>query len=86
MRTRSQQSEAKARERLSRMQRVVAEKTEMQKQLHRITTKAKAIRQRIKELDAALALESVDVKGDSILTAGESNGDVLGKIGGSHGR
>jgi prefoldin subunit 5 len=82
MKARSQVSDRRVRERLSRMQRVVAEKQEMQKQLHRITQKAKAIRQRIKELDAALALESVDVKGDSILTAGEASGDVLGKIGG----
>lgn len=85
MRARSHTSEGKARGRLLAMQRLVREKSELQSSISWMQQKIKVAKARIRELEAALHLESVDAGGESAITAGESNSDIAGKIGGGRG-
>lgn len=81
---RAKVSQGNPRARLLAMQKIVLEKSELQSSIARMRRKIKAAKARIRELEAAMQLESVDAGGNSILTAGESKSDVVGKIGGEN--
>lgn len=73
-------TEGQLRRRLSAMQTAARELTACERQLWEKQQEIRDIKKRIKLLQAKLQLESLEA--DNAITAGESAGDVVGKIGG----
>lgn len=82
MRRIKERSVSQDKKRLASLQAMTREKAHLECELAQVEKRRREIKKRVKDIDAAMHLESLDQVGPSAITAGEMNPDVVGKIGG----